>query len=354
MTYEKLISIIVPIYNSSKVIQRCIDSILMQSYKNWELILINDGSVDNSLAICSMYKKANSNIYIIDKENGGVSSARNAGLALSKGEYICFVDSDDSLSPSYLSCLMQSIECNNADLAICGMNIISSGCTKKMIPASAHIEGKIEIANFVQRHYLEWMISSPCGKLYKRKHMPLYGFEKKISLGEDLKFNIEYFSRIKSLEIQASALYNYFDTEGSLTKSYKPEHLDSIIDIYDLTKKFIENIEGANRSLFKYVNYKLFSFCISFMSQNMRNCNKIEEKKFIKQIINNENLQNAILFLPRLDFVRYLYAKAIRKKYVNVLYYFTWLKFMFIDKYRMLGKTRLHKKLFCKKRKHFN
>ena len=294
--------------------------------------MVNDGSTDDSLSICREYAVKDKRVYVIDKKNGGVSSARNAGINQAKGEYICFVDSDDSIAPSFLSALTKSMKDSNADITICGMTTISINGSNDSIPSMSNcIKGQIAIANFVQRHYLEWLISSPWGKLYKKSQLTPGGFDEAISLGEDLKFNVEYFRKIHSIKLVSEALYNYYDNEGSLTKSYKPGHLEAINEIYSMTKKYVESVEGADLRLFKYMNYKLFSFCVSFMSQNMKESSIQDEKKFIKLIIDNGNLQDAILSLPRLDIVRRLYVKAIKRKNITTLYIYSWFKHKFID-----------------------
>lgn len=114
------ISIIVPIYNVEKYLQKCVDSILCQTYKNLEIILVNDGSPDNCPAICDEYAKKDKRIKVIHKQNGGVSSARNAGLDVATGKYVQFVDSDDWVEPEYSKTMINLIEENNCDLGICG------------------------------------------------------------------------------------------------------------------------------------------------------------------------------------------------------------------------------------------
>lgn len=113
------ISIIVPVYNVEEYLEKCIDSILNQIFKDFELILVNDGSTDNSLDICKRYKSIDDRICIIDKKNGGLSSARNAGLDIAKGEYIGFVDSDDYIHPQMYEILYDQIIKNKADISIC-------------------------------------------------------------------------------------------------------------------------------------------------------------------------------------------------------------------------------------------
>ena len=115
---DKLISVIVPVYNVSQYLKQCVDSILNQSYKNLEIILVDDGSTDRSGLICDQYAQADGRVIVIHKENGGLSDARNAGLQVAKGEYIGFVDSDDFIHPDMYLILVRLLEENRADIAI--------------------------------------------------------------------------------------------------------------------------------------------------------------------------------------------------------------------------------------------
>jgi glycosyltransferase involved in cell wall biosynthesis len=115
-----LISVIVPIYKVEKYLSRCLDSILSQTYKNFELILINDGSPDNCSVICDTYAGKHDNIIVIHKENGGLSSARNAGIDIAKGKYISFIDSDDYIHKDYLNILVSMLNNSEAKLSMCG------------------------------------------------------------------------------------------------------------------------------------------------------------------------------------------------------------------------------------------
>lgn len=107
---EKLVSIIVPVYKVEEYIARCVESILAQTYQNMQIILVDDGSPDNSVQICQEYAKDDNRIEIVRQENQGVSVARNNGIDHAAGEYICFVDSDDYIMPNYVSRLVESIE----------------------------------------------------------------------------------------------------------------------------------------------------------------------------------------------------------------------------------------------------
>ena len=120
-----MISIIIPIYNVEKYLEKCLDSILNQTYKNLEIILIDDGSTDNSPNICNSYCEKDKRIKIIHKNNEGVSSARNKGIELSKGKYIVFIDSDDYVSNEHIEVLYDCIISNNVDLVISNLIDIS-------------------------------------------------------------------------------------------------------------------------------------------------------------------------------------------------------------------------------------
>lgn len=125
-----LISIIIPVYKTEQYLKRCVESVLAQTYQDLEIILVNDGSPDNSLKICYEYAEMDRRIKVVNKENGGVASARNAGIDLAAGEYIGFVDSDDYIEPDMFELLVGLINEYKADISICGCYVeTSGGCT---------------------------------------------------------------------------------------------------------------------------------------------------------------------------------------------------------------------------------
>lgn len=327
MINKELISIIVPIYNADKYLESCIKSILSQTYSQFELILVDDGSKDNSLQICKLYQRKDERILVIHQENAGVSIARNKGLSVMKGRYYCFVDSDDFIESEMIERLYYTLICNNADISICGFKCISKKDIKVFCHNTENIVGKENIANFVLEHYLEWMVSSPCGKLYRNMESSSVRFDSNISLGEDLKFNIQYFEYIEKIAIIEECLYCYMDTDGSLTKTYKEGHYEAICEIYEMTMRYITEICGDKSNInFTNLNYKLFSFCISFMSQNAIISSYKQQKVFIDRICNNVSLQSAICNLPKISFVRKMYVWGIKKKAINYLYIISILK----------------------------
>lgn len=169
MCQEKLLSVIVPVYNVEQYLARCIDSILQQSYRNLELILVDDGANDSSGAICDQYAQKDPRVNVIHKENGGLSSARNAGLDAAKGEYVGFVDSDDWIEPGAYAAMIFLMEQQQVPM-ICGGRYDVDGKTgKKQVGLCPPKQERIRAEELVGRMFL-WdnCDSSACDKLYCR------------------------------------------------------------------------------------------------------------------------------------------------------------------------------------------
>lgn len=221
-----MISIIVPVYNSEKWVVRCIESLINQTYRDIEIILVNDGSADKSLDICKSYAEKDKRIVVIDKENTGVSSTRNAGLDAAKGEYIQFVDSDDYIEPEMCEMFLKNI--GNSDLAICGMRIWEN----ERVLREPHLKSGIyEIRNNIDIYFdLRRINLGPCNKLYK-KSMITHRFREDISLGEDTIFVLDYMKDVKSAAVLSECMYNVvLDNADSLNKKKSQDKLDILID----------------------------------------------------------------------------------------------------------------------------
>ena len=206
------ISIIVPIYNAEKVLKRCVDSILNQSYKNFELILINDGSKDKSIDIINEYKEKDERIKVIDNKNKGVSETRNIGIKTSKGEYIQFIDADDFIDPYMIEETLKEIEKNKADSVITGLylDIESENEIKSSKQTFEYKieEGNSNIAVAVMDRLNGTYINSPVNKIYKKSIIidnNIY-MDKTIDLGEDLLFNLDYLKIVKKLFLMINVI----------------------------------------------------------------------------------------------------------------------------------------------------
>lgn len=214
-----LFSIIVPVFNVEKHLEKCLSSILSQDFKDFELILIDDGSSDKSHDICTSYAQNHENIVLCSKQNGGVSSARNYGLDLAKGQYIMFIDSDDFVSPDYLkkfySCIKQ-----NTDFVFSGLIYYKNNqevSSIKLDKRTWNLSTEHDFLNFLRQP----LQTSPCAKLYLNKiiqdnHLR---FNETISFGEDRDFNLRYFNHINFATSLAYAGYYYkIDVPNSLSK----------------------------------------------------------------------------------------------------------------------------------------
>lgn len=220
-----MISVIVPVYNCERNLDRCVKSILAQSEKDLEVILVDDGSTDGSGSVCDKFAKENSNIKVIHQENGGVSKARNTGITQAKGKYIQFVDSDDYLEPEICKTMKEIMEKDDSYLVIAGFHHWYLG--KDVIKClSEKLTSPIEMKTFGSvflEVYEQGFLNMPWNKLYKREKIKEY-FPENLSLGEDLLFNLNYLKQLTSSETISFAitpLYNYIQERGKTNLSSK-------------------------------------------------------------------------------------------------------------------------------------
>lgn len=214
------VSIIVPIYNSEKSLQKCIDTILEQSFKDFEVLLIDDGSKDESLKICKSYAARDKRIKSFSKENGGVSSARNYGIKNALGQWIAFIDSDDYISPMYLEKLCNEVqECQNSN-SIVMENIGGERRALKIVKENKNISGQDMYRYFLENELFR--LSAPYGKLYNAKIIRRNNilFPDGISMGEDMIFMGRYMNCVESAIVLKREDYIVTDTEGTLSKGY--------------------------------------------------------------------------------------------------------------------------------------
>lgn len=203
---NELISVIVPVYNVEKYLERCVKSILRQTYTNLEIILVDDGSPDKSGKICDELANKDARISVIHKKNGGASSSRNAGIEFSHGEFICFVDSDDYIEKDYVMTLYNLIKRNNADLA--KINYVEVN-TDDYSEQSKDEKEKVFLEDDVEYAYLALKVDSACVFLYRRDLIGNTRFEVG-KTSEDILFNFEIFKKAKKLVYLPANKYYYF------------------------------------------------------------------------------------------------------------------------------------------------
>lgn len=223
---KPLISVIVPVYNVERYLRRCVDSILGQTWSELELILVDDESPDNSGAICDEYAKKDKRVRVIHKANGGVSSARNAGIDDASGEWICFIDSDDIIDPTYLDDF--ELLTTKADLYLQGYKKVYNGEVKEIHSFSEFQRNSyVEILAFTED---ERIINSPCFKLYNREiiQKKKIRFDINTSYGEDHIFSLEYAICITSAHYSNAAGY-YYMVNGDESLSHRIIPLKDIV-----------------------------------------------------------------------------------------------------------------------------
>lgn len=215
---NKLVSIIIPVYNAQKYLKDCINSLVSQRYSNIEIILVNDGSTDNSKNICDEYALVDERIRTFHKKNGGVSSARNFGINVAKGDFFCFVDSDDFVNEMYVMNLIMGLT-EGSDLVIARIDFPNAPI-RKLENSSVEIEG---IPLEVSRQNL-LSLSGPVCKLFKldiAKSRGIY-FPENICMGEDGVFFTKYLNSIDKMNVIDVCDYFYRQTEGSLSSKFYP------------------------------------------------------------------------------------------------------------------------------------
>lgn len=212
------VSVIVPVYKAEKYLRQCVESILAQTFTDWECVLVDDGSPDSSGEICDKYAACDARIRVIHQENGGVSSARNVALERIAGEWLTFVDSDDCLYPNALQRWVEVAEQNNLDLIQCHFN-------------REYKEGQVEgeasdVLSAAQYADSENYLTCVWGTLFKSFIVKEHSlrFDEKVRLGEDQIFLLSYMQQCKRIQRIGDVLYFYRDNEQSAVNNPKPEY----------------------------------------------------------------------------------------------------------------------------------
>ena len=297
------ISVIIPIYNKSATLKKCIDSILNQEYQNLELILVDDGSSDDSFDICSKYAEKDSRVKVFKKENGGVSSARNFALKVASGEFVQFVDADDFLEKDMCSKLISAYFGNDFDVVVCSYKKHTEGKIKNKMSMDFECEKIAKFKNEFAFLFENALFNPPWNKLYKREKINFL-FDEKFSLGEDLLFNLEYFKNCQKIKIISDCLYNYVDeSENSLNKSYGEDLLNKQIHLYESVKMFCKGtfqdtfLDGSiDRVFLKEIYYLLKKIVYQKDLSKKEKISKIKdvlERKEIKEIPENLKISDS-------------------------------------------------------------
>ena len=325
MKNRPIISIIVPVYNVESYLERCIESILNQSFKEFELILVNDGSTDGCKDICNEYKTKDKRIKVIHKENGGLSSARNAGLDIARGKYIGFVDSDDFINKDMYKILFDTIQANNSDMVICDYYKVNEDDINKFRNIKCSCEN-IEVKNLNKLESIDNLFLTgekfifAWNKLYKRELFNDLRYEKgRIYEDEYLAHRILY--KCNKVSIIEAKIYYYVQRKGSLINSpFTVRRFDKVYAIKDrvdfLREKKLTNLEDKAEKTF--IDYFVWNYFVAY--QRLENIES--ELKILKKMFNRvffKSLDNKFISLKeKLTLVLlYLSSKLYNKLILN-------------------------------------
>lgn len=241
-----LVSVVMPIYNVEKYLPECLDSVINQTYKNLEIILVDDGSPDNCGKICDEYSKKDSRIKVIHKANGGVSSARNAGIDLSTGEWIWFCDPDDWVEKNLISDALNTALNDETDMCFFDYEIFNEACSQKVYAIHSDNVVFYQIKNIDTFITYFSAMGSICYFIVKSQVIKekLY-FDEKINFCEDELFKFMIYDKISSFSYLHKTLYHYRQSENSAVGSIlkKKNYPEMMIDIY---RKMVEVISHGN------------------------------------------------------------------------------------------------------------
>lgn len=250
-----MISVIIPVYNTERWLPECLDSLLAQKESDWEGILVDDGSTDSSADICRRYCAADPRFRLTSKKNSGLSAARNTGIEQARGEYITFIDSDDTVLPDYLSTLVDNLKKHDAEIASIGIDTLSgdSGKPLKILTSEEAVEGMF--------YQTSTLTTSACGKLFRKELWNEEHFRPGLTY-EDLDIIYHIILKARKISVNPEILYIYRTTPGSITRTLSPRRAD----VLDVTSRICSDMESAGPRLLRAARDRRLSACFNILS----------------------------------------------------------------------------------------
>lgn len=304
-----LVTLVVPIYNTERYLDRCVNSLVNQTYKEIEILLIDDGSCDTSPMICDNWAKADSRIRVIHKQNEGLGNTRNVGINQASGSYVCFCDSDDYLDLNTIESVVCAAQNEQAEVVIYGINTVANNGEIKnsFIPHDTIKTFRNE--QVLTEFFPEYIAPDPLGDgkrlYYMSPCLILYSMDmlkdsewsfvsERDIISEDVYSLLSLFKYIKSVTIVSKALYFYCVNETSLSRSYREDRYDQIKHFYLECVKLCERLNYGGEILHR-VSKPYLDFVISALKQEFE-FNKNSKKRYqsLKNIIDDDVLQNVL------------------------------------------------------------
>lgn len=316
---QPLITVIVPVYKVEQYLNRCVDSIINQTYKNLEIILVDDGSPDRCGEICEEFAKADSRIRVIHKENGGLSSARNAGLDIMTGEYVGFVDSDDWIEPTMYEVLYNNILKSNAEISACGIQCDHSDGTYHFFnsnyPKQQQEETFIKTTAIRELIIAEKITNSACDKLFSKEIFANLRFRCGI-VNEDFELMPQCIEKAEKVIFTPAPFYHYVMTEQSIMRGAFKE---SRFTEAEISRNHMQYYKEKYPELYNYAVAKHVEICLVLIHASSQ-CGNFEEKR--KQIITEVKKSDFKTVFELLDTktkIKYVLSKINIKLYIFVM-----------------------------------
>lgn len=292
------LSIIVPVFNAEQYIDRCIKSIYAQTFTDYEIILVNDGSQDNSLALCQKYADSDSRITIIDKENGGAGSARNMGIEIAKGEYLAFPDVDDWFEPNMYEELYVLAKQDNYDIVFSGVNNYSQDLRFINTVNCPVVEFKTQEEcrkSIMTLFPTTTIFDVPWNKLYKRELVIKNGVKfTNLRRCQDAVFNLDVYRCAKSVGSIDKAYYNYINNDSDkVNKKFPKNYIDIIIYYYTHLKQILSDWEMYSDKIKEHYDssFVLGVFSAVNMFDNPKwGFSKKEQNEYVENILNKKEI----------------------------------------------------------------
>lgn len=326
-----LISVVIPVYNTYQYLDECITSVICQSYKNIEIILVNDGSTDNSGVLCKKYSEVDTRISVINKCNGGLSSARLAGFKKAIGKYIYFMDSDDYLEKELLKKLHTTMVEKNTDIGICSFRRFGMKQDIYNIDVPKDILGHKEIG--------EYLIESCIGGITKKEFPDLatymwmrlfrrdkilenFFYSEREYYTEDSLFNLEYLRNCNSASVVNEPLYNYRYNNESLTNQYRKNKWEMLLKRQMFYVEYF-NEYGCSQKMKIRLDYALLRAVYWGIDNELRLESSNEFYKKASIILNDENVKEMIrnINLQYMGIKDKIWYFMIKNKMLKLIYF---------------------------------
>ncbi len=308
------VSVIIPAYNVSDYLECCIRSILSQTYKDVEAIIIDDGSVDKTPEVCNFLAKFDSRVKVYHKPNGGVSSARNLGIQTASGQYIMFVDGDDWIEKNCLEDMLCKLTQTNSDACTCQKYFRNNTI---QIATTVYSDSSISANLIVQKHLRYGFVASPCLTMWKRECIKEILFNENIHTLEDWEYNFRCLTNIKSISILEKPYYHYRAVEGSASVSPLNNRKLSCLAIPRYVDDYIKENNLSFIGKTEYVSvFLVYHMLVIYSTQGSVDSSEIKLRNFARATLRKVVFSKDILYKHKF----YLLLASIHPLFFKVLF----------------------------------